>query len=212
MKIQTILFSLLSLGCLCAARSSASLTDEWTAAGGAWTAAGQSGFVSGSGGSLSGDTGSSGATALTVANATSGGLFTDYYYSLFSTPTFTLTSSDVLADITTLSVEIHMAGTFTAAPSLTFNGQALTASATSFADGTIGGSFAATTYTYTWDVASVVAESNTFSIDWTLPNHTAIDAISITQSSSAVPEPSAFAAIAGAGALTLVAFRRRRQR
>lgn len=209
MKLKNALLHLLAFGGLFAAHAHAALVDQWTAGGGAWTASAQSGFVSGTGGVLAADPGSASNATLSIANATSGGIYTAYYYTLFSTPTFTLTSGNVLADIATLSVTIHAAGTFASAPSLIFNGNALTADVDSFDGGTIGGSFAATTYVYTWEVGSFTDETNAFSIGWTFPVHTAIDSIVLTQA-AAVPEPSTYAAFAGAGVL-LIAFLRRRR-
>lgn len=207
--MKSKLLFLLGLTLLCgtvAARAQVALTT-WTAAGGAWTLASQPGYTPGTGGVITADAGSFGSPSLAITGATSGGLYTDYFYPLFSTPTFTL-SLGTLADVSTVTLSIVTGGNaFQTAPALDF-GDSLNLSAVPVTESAGTTDFGELTrYTYTWDVSSIAATS-IMSVDWTLNIHSPVVEIALTQT-SAVPEPAAYAALAGFGVLVIAAFRRR---
>lgn len=210
MKLKTTILSVLITCAGLAAASAQTTVSLWTAAGGAFTPASQPGYTAGVGGTLTPDSGSAPAS-LVITGATSGGLYSDYFYSLFSTPAVTL-AADTLAGVSTITLEIVTGGfAFGAAPALDFGSETnWTVSATTEPAGNTGfGEL--TRYTYVWDVSSVVASGSSFAIDWTLNNHAPIAHVSLTQTGSSVPEPASFAALAGLGVLGAAAARRRRR-
>lgn len=209
MKIKAaILCGFLSLAGAFVAQAQTVLTDAWTVAGNAWTPASHPNYATD--GIISADVGSqSGATITTSSKA---GLYTNYFYSLFTTPTFTLATSNVLADVRTISFSVTIAGAFSSGPVLNFNASNSALSNYTFTAGATSdvGGFSAVTNTYTWDVTGL-GSSSAFNIVWALPNHTAIGAVTLTQdiNVSAVPEPSTYAAIFGGLVLVGAVARRR---
>jgi len=199
-----------SLAGLCTAHAQSSAT--WSAAAGIFTLSNQPGYTANVGGSLLPDAGSDPSVSLTVSGATSGGLYGDYFYALFSNPTFTLASA-AISDLGTITLEITTGGfAFLAAPTLDFGsitGLAVTPTTTDVGNTDYGN---LTRYTYVWDLSSVVSSAVEFTLTWQLNNHAPIAEISLQQTpvpGGAIPEPSAFAALAGLGALGLAATRRR---
>lgn len=198
MKLRFLLLTLLSFAGLVAARAQSAI-DAWTV----WPTSNYTSVDATSGDGVIATT-----TGASVAYST------DYIYTFMSTPTWTLTT-DTLADVSTITLEIVLAGgsggvPLLAAPVLDFGDGFDLASGVTIAPtgGNILGN-AASAYTYTWNVSDFSAASS-FSIVWQLNQHAAVSSVTLTQNVSAVPEPSAFAALAGLAGLGFAALRRRR--
>lgn len=166
--------------------------ETWTAGGGAWTLANQPGWTSGVGGTLLPDPAARHGAALSVTNATSGGLYDSFFYTLFSTPSIELSTNNVIANLDSISFTLTTNSSFGIdSMGLNFNGSRAVDNFSSQSAGEEMG-FAMTAYTWTWDVAAY-GTADQFSISWQTPSsHTAYTAMSLSQI-AAVPEPSAMA-------------------
>ena len=193
------------------------LTDRFSGAGGAWTSANQPNFAGSTGGTLYSDqaiasgtnnsTSNTGAT-LSVAGALSqgGGIYSPssqppgYLYVGGSTPTLTLSTSNILNDVNTVSLSITAAfGTFaSSAPTLSLGGSLLSFNVTDTGTSAMKSEFY--DYTWTWDVSQLSSISN-IDISWQTPAaHTAYSGIELTQDQAqSVPEPSTWGLILVAG-------------
>lgn len=152
---------------------------------------------------------------LFTDNGASVSYSTDYIYTFFATPNLTL-STGALDNVASITLGIVIAGgtggvPFLSHPLLTF-GSGSDVSATPAVDLTGGQIFGndASSYTYVWDVSGFTAGEE-IELVWQLNSHAAIGSITLTQSTSAVPEPAAAAALAGLGALGCATLRRRRR-
>lgn len=158
------------------------------------------------------------ATAGTGVIATTSGASvaysTDYIYTFMASPTLTLTT-DTLADVSTITLEIVLAGgtggnSLLAAPTLDFGSSFDLATGVTITPtgGNVLGN-ASSSYVYTWDVSGLSGGA-TFDIAWRLNTHAAVSSVVVSQNVSAIPEPSSFAALAGLGMLGFASLRRRR--
>jgi hypothetical protein len=153
---------------------------------------------------------------LTTDNGSSVSYSTDYIYTFFATPNLTL-STGALDNVASITLEIVIAGgsggtVFLSEPLLTFGSGVDVASAATV-DLTGGQIFGndASSYTYVWDVSGFTAGEE-IGLSWQLNSHAAVGSITLTQSTTAVPEPAAFGAFAGLGVLGLALVRRRNLR
>lgn len=183
------------------------IVDSWSAPGGAWNPANQPNFEAASpgGGTLYTDQAIAGETNNSIDNTgaiwTSVvppsppypgiGIYGDYYYTLFSTPTITLSTSNILDNVQTITFSLAAAGAGFNSDTVQLNFGGLQ-SATGFIPVDLGPDPDFPTnryiYTWTWDVSSLAVPS-TFSLVWTTPaEHTPYFSAEIVQ---AVPEPSA---------------------
>lgn len=210
---------------LAAAAHSATRTDRWSTAGGAWDDAYQTDWVSTQ--TLKPDASADfGATLHASARpspsglAPTGGLYDTFYYTFFTAPAFTLSTNDILPGLDTLTFEFSYAAGLTSVDDiglvLDFNASHLGLVPASFSIGpgetisTAFGDQTFTRYSFTWTVAEL-GETDRLSLVWTLGSHNAFNGVALTQSAgSPVPEPAAFAALAGLAALGVGALRRRR--
>jgi hypothetical protein len=229
MKLPALFTAALAALTLTAAHAS-TLVDTWTYDGGGLDPATYGGNYKPA--TLVGDATSTGDAIITGVSAfTSGGIgssgFPDGYggiYTFFGSGTLTVQTSTVLADVDTITFSLLAGGgsptplTFTQ-PSLALNfnagNTAVAASSFNAGDTVVVsspiGNQTLTPYTWTWDVGAL-GGSSSFSFDIVIPeasHHSFLSDFALTQT-SAVPEPAAFAAFAGLGALLLAAFRRRR--
>lgn len=153
-----------------------------------------------------------------LASAATNGIYTP------ATPlgAFTVSDATPLAGLATIvfQLDFEMGSGVFAAPVLSYNGgsQNLAAafSRTVYSEAKSGGMGASNRYVhaYQWD-ASAFGVVDDFTISWSAPAaHTITYGAWLQQSDTfagaAIPEPSAFAAFAGLGALVLAASRRRR--
>lgn len=134
---------------------------------------------------------------------------------------FTVADGTPVAGLSTVVLQISSTGDLgVSGASLSFNGgdQSLAPThAVLLASGNVTTAFGAAerfVWAYQWDLTTGVTVSN-FSITFAAPaQHTMVFGARLDQASvysgSAIPEPSAYAALAGLGALGLVASRRRR--
>jgi len=170
--------------------------------------ANQPGWVAGTGGVLNPDSTADSGAELNVTGATSG-FYTSYYYTNNSTPSFTLTTTNILPDIEQLTFSFESAGLSTFSSStvtLAINGvvQSLSPVYSTVASGRKIAGFDSSYYTWAFDVSSFDT-INSVSLSWATPSvHTVYDNVQLTQ---AVPEPSAIALL-GVGAAAWLLRRR----
>lgn len=204
------------------------IVNNWSSSGGAWTAANQPDFVAapGGGGTLYSDEAIAGGTnngtdntgaiwtsvipPFTFPPGPGSGIYGGYYYTLASTPAISINTTNLLADVQTITFSLNTAATFVSnSVTLNFSGAL---AANDFSAQYLGDDpdFGAGIYiyTWTWDVSGATLPSS-FSVDWTTPaQHTAYFSAQLIQ---AVPEPSTYAMIALAmGVLVVFHYRRRR--
>jgi len=147
----------------------------------------------------------------------------------FTVPgTFTVANSNPLNDLETVAFQLDLGegnDFFVADPLLSYNGGSqnlvadFTQSAagpTAFTNPQTGDPGTTTVFAFQWDLSSVGAITD-YAISWTTDAHATTYNLQLDSSDtfsgnaiSAVPEPSAFAALAGVTALGLAACRRRR--
>lgn len=186
----------------------------------AWTNAGQTphafSFVADAGSTGGAGLGVTGQTKYPFASAST-------YFNTNSgvSPVFAVEDAGALAVADTISLTIiglnnslNAAPEIGVAPVLSVNGEAAGFAADEAISGVSGVVMFGTTYyrftTFTWDVASLDVVS--FSVGWTgASTANYIHEISLTQTAAAVPEPSAFAGLAGAAVLAGAVLRRRRR-
>jgi hypothetical protein len=205
----------------------ATQTDRWSTAGDAWDDAYQTSWVSAN--TLKPDAASDFGAILHASArpspsglAPTGGLYDTFYYTFFTAPTLTLSTDNVLAGLETITFEFSYAAGLTSVDAiglvLNYNAAYTGLAPSTFTAGsgetisTVFGPQTFTAYSFTWNVASLGA-TDEFSIVWNLGAHNSFNGVALTQAdaaSSPVPEPSAFAALAGFGALGLAITRRRR--
>lgn len=213
--------ALLALALLAVPASAATRIDRWSTDGGAWDDTYQTDWVSAN--ILHPDaTADSGASLHVSARpsasglAPTGGLYDTFYYTFFTTPTFTLSTGNVLSGLTTITLDFSYAAGLTAVDAiglaLNYNPAHVSLAADSVTTGsseTIGTAFGDqtfTNYSFTWSVLGLGA-SDELSFTWNLGAHNAFNGVTLTQ--TAVPEPAAYAALAGCGVLVLALLRRR---
>lgn len=170
------------------------------------------------------DAGSTGGAALSAAGQTKYPFASAAQY--FNTvanvaPAFNVVDASALAGVGTVTLTIiGLNNTLNAAPSigvapvLSHDGGATTLAADAVDSGVSDiVMFGTTKYrfvTYTWDVSSLDVAA--FEIDWAAGvTASYIHQISVSQTAAAVPEPSAFAGLAGAAVLGGALLRRRRR-
>lgn len=209
-RFKYALEMLILTGLLAVSVRAQTIVDTFSDSGGAWTSSNQPDFVAASpgGGTLYTDqailegTNNSGSNtgAVWTSTISSGtnqgsGLYGDYYYTFFSTPAISISTTNVLAGVDTITFTLVSNATFTSSSvGLTFNG---TQTANDFDSEMVGydSEFNVNIYlyTWTWDV-STVTSTGSFSLDWTTPGyHTAYFSAEVIQ---AVPEPSTYALMA----------------
>lgn len=173
--------------------------------------ANQPGWVAGTGGVLNPDASKDSGGELSVTGATSG-FYTSYYYTNNSTPSFTLSTTNILPEIELITLSFEAAGlsTFSSGSvTLTINDtvQSLTPVYSTAASGRSIVGNPSTFYTWSFDVSSLDS-INSISLSWATSDiHTVYDNVQLTQ---AVPEPSTVAfLLIGGIALGVFAVRRR---
>ena len=192
-------------------------TDAWNAAGGAWNPANQPTYNAKNGGILNPDALSDNGADLYVSPFNIAappfftnygtGLYSDYFYTFFSLPTFTVSTSNVLDGVEKITFNLVSTALLSnPSVSLTYNGSL----GADWFDSIVVGfdsnfNVDIVSYTWTWDIGSLPPES-AFSLGWAAPSaHGVFYSVTLTQS---VPEPSSLALITlGAAALY---FKRRR--
>lgn len=209
----------LGVSIVLAAAVSARAGNVTTATWSDMTAAGNPGYSSATrGGDLTADaTSELNATLSITSRSASGGLYGDYYYTLFSVVDLTLSSALSGGDVSSLSLSILDADTpFINAPTLSIDGHDLAYDSNdSEAAGAIGG-FTFNRLTFTWDLSGLgkLADGASYQITWSLDQHSAFAGVGISQTAeaapNAVPEPATFAMMTvGLVGLGLTARRRR---
>lgn len=204
-------------------QAAATVTDVWSSSGGSWTQSNQPDFSTVSpsaGGVLYSDTdiaagtnnnADSSESTLGVSGADSGGVYSAYYYTLNSTPTFTANINETADDLGLITITIvgAMGATTVDANLLTLVfGSATFDTAGSFSAADAGdlGGFEATEYTWTYDVSGASPDTvDDFTVSWSLASHEAFATISVTQT---IPEPSSVM-LGTLGAASLLLRRRR---
>lgn len=205
------------------AASAATQIDRWSTAGGAWDHTYQTDWTTTNQlfPDASADSGASLHVSVrpsTSGLAPTGGLYGTFYYTFFTAPVFILSTDNILSDLTTVTFDFSYAAGLTAVEAigltLNFNAShsALVAdSVTVGSSETISTAFGDqtfTTYSFTWSVLGL-GSTDELSLTWSLGSHNAFNGVTLTQT-SAVPEPSAYAAFAGLGTLVIAILRRRR--
>lgn len=202
------------------------LTDTWSAAGGAWAGSNQSEWVSDNilhpdAASDNGAVLHSSIRPLETTSAPQGGLYDTFFYTFFSAPTFTLSTSNVLVGLETISFSITYAtegGTPIDDIGLTLNyndaytglapDSRVTGETVTIDTGPLFGNMDFTTFTYTWLVSELGASTG-FSLSWNLDQHNSFAQIDLTQAATAVPEPATWAMCFGGVVLAFALIRRR---
>jgi hypothetical protein len=205
------------------------IVDTWSADGGAWTVANQPDFIAASpgGGTLYTDEAIAGETNNSTDNigavwnsivpppgpppfGNNGiGIYEEYYYTVFSTPTIALSTNNLLSEIQTITFTLETAGSAFNSNTVALDfGGLQSASGFDVVDLGPDPDFPTNRYiyTWTWDVGSLTPAAN-FSLTWTTPAiHTPYFSAEIVQ---AVPEPSTVAMAVVGLSFVLVRARRR---
>jgi hypothetical protein len=202
------------------------LVDTWSAVGGAWTPANQPDFVAASPGggilytdeAIANETNNSADNTGAIWNSIIPppvpdypgiGIYDDYYYTVYSTPTITLSTANILDGVQTITFTLISTDGFDESTvALNFGGLQPQGD---FEFVNLGPDpiFPANRfiYTWTWDVSALTAPEE-FSLTWTTPViHTPYFSAEIVQ---AVPEPSTVAMAALGLSVVLARSRRRR--